>query len=1531
MAAQAKPPITGMLHKKGRTKGLSWKERFFSLDGDTLRYFLKASDGESRGEVHARGVFDVPNRHGDLRSNRLDVVCTSIDDDDGKKEAILCLAAASPEEKQRWVAALTEATHLVELKDHPRFDDFQSKAPEPAPEYMVPAKPPFVPPKDLPANKAPQEELLQLERELLIITWKREHEGGSFEQFMGEHYPEEAADDAVDLRGTFEVSPEDAPGDDMTPARLQTIKDCQVKIKTVLAGVVADSEGNTSQLRDILRTEGTLHADAYYACHRIVKTDPGHDNLLAAAKEAANDKSGYEDGHRVCEQKTTTLGKLYAEAREVLPRFKAHMQGFVDSFPGGAVTLHVSPLKHLYRCIEKACLKGGGNVNRAETVCDIVRCIVECEDCTLMTKVLQGIIGCKGVKVVRVKDRSNHITSMKWMDIMVNFELVDDTNEHVNEVQIVHKKMLVARKTLGGHKPYAQLRAAIEIIKKLGEDPSDGEGLVELKKQLDQHSRDKKFDSSAVIQRRIEQIMELQKQLDAMHYDLADAKATPMDHEQCISLEKSIKALQEAMVDAEAAPKAAAAARSAAQAAATPISETRWHDRLSNCEICLKSFGKISRHKHFCHVCGKAVCNKCAPTKIKLRALPDEHRVCPGCQTTIEEKKTDFKQKSEAMISHRTGMPGKTGDLPGDGEDERQESSSPLAATFNRLVAGEWCKRYCELSRHGGVLSIFVHKGDAEPESQVKFADAFVDVVGEPTSTELGSVSAAAAVDALARDQDQASTGHRRRASSYLMPLEKGATVRQRAPSAAPPPPPHPHTLLLRCAGPIGTGDEKESASRDVALAMETPKEKDLWVKEVKKQAGRFPERLAQDGTGSCPWYHVAHDEPDFEPTIELCDASLQLLRLLGDKMGEDAPVGLISIFGSARGGKSTLLNQMVGGCESIFDVSHQAQSCTIGVEISAKFVPVESFVSDVEYIGSGEKSGVQVGFVDVEGQGGGGGPEYDLMIVTPAMLMSQVMIFNWTGALQPDQMLNMLGALAAVTESIVLSSQAEEEEEDGGGDTFGNEGKPILGDMHIVIRDWMHESDAEAQSLMTRESVSSARSPKRAKLRNTIRQTLNRTFKSIKIWTFPPPVDNIHTTLISDATLTVGFRKRIEELRACVGKQLQEGVLVWLEGKTLTCAHLADMMPGVKEQVNKADGILPLGLYEQAEVRKAARSKERVLEKKLEDALRRARASSQAKELKLEDLRDHVKELKKTTSANELQVSMLRAESAHEVSALKEQLARKQAELDHLNQDVVKEAEKRKLVEGKKRKLDREMRQRAMSRNVIMAAAEVGKSSHRQYVKSPSKHERLSEDGEESAKTLSEIRADDLAKEAKGGPLETEVKKLARRRSIARFEVAQQKVKKMGVLTKRGGIFRTQWQPRFFVLTENEFFFYRTKEAFDAKSVDPKHGLHHELLSDVAADGVSCKSISGGSEITVMVEKPHTFRAVSAKDGEEWVRALKEVCKFERDVVVARKHVDERDELRTRRTASLSDKVEGGGAAQSTPIIEDGADETKD
>eukprot|EP00937_MAST-01D_sp_MAST-1D-sp2_P004093 g4093.t1 len=254
------------------------------------------------------------------------------------------------------------------------------------------------------------------------------------------------------------------------------IEECVGAIRAVLNDAVEGAD--VELLRTVASTSGGLHRNAYAACHEIVKTDASHEELLVAARTAAARFPGVSpDGARTCQQPVDKLGMLYAHARETMPRFQAQMRAIVDGELGDVepdkhgeprIKLHPGPLKHLYRCIEKMCFKVGERRHRCESVCDVVRCIVECSDCELMVRVLGAITGCPDVVVQRVKDRANNVTSMEWMDVMVNLALVGDANSHVCEVQVVHSKMLLARSGLGGHEPYAKLRAASEMLEVLG-------------------------------------------------------------------------------------------------------------------------------------------------------------------------------------------------------------------------------------------------------------------------------------------------------------------------------------------------------------------------------------------------------------------------------------------------------------------------------------------------------------------------------------------------------------------------------------------------------------------------------------------------------------------------------------------------------------------------------------------------------------------------------------------------------------------------------------------------------------------------------------------------------------------------------------------------------------------------------------------------------------------------------------------------------------------------------------------------------
>merc|ERR1719201_2821900 len=74
------------------------------------------------------------------------------------------------------------------------------------------------------------------------------------------------------------------------------------------------------------------------------------------------------------------------------------------------------------------------------------------------------ILNSQEVTVCRVKDRFTKSSDSGWTDLMLNFYLNDDDDQHVCEVQLIHFKMLSQRTTQEGHGAYNVFRASTELL-----------------------------------------------------------------------------------------------------------------------------------------------------------------------------------------------------------------------------------------------------------------------------------------------------------------------------------------------------------------------------------------------------------------------------------------------------------------------------------------------------------------------------------------------------------------------------------------------------------------------------------------------------------------------------------------------------------------------------------------------------------------------------------------------------------------------------------------------------------------------------------------------------------------------------------------------------------------------------------------------------------------------------------------------------------------------------------------------------------
>lgn len=182
---------------------------------------------------------------------------------------------------------------------------------------------------------------------------------------------------------------------------------------------------------------------------------------------------------------------------------------------------------------------------------------------------------------------------------------------------------------------------------------------------------------------------------------------------------------------------------------------------------------------------------------------------------------------------------------------------------------------------------------------------------------------------------------------------------------------------------------------------------------------------------------------------MAVSEAAINFLNTL-----DDAQLNLVSVFGGAGTGKSTLMNHLTGQ-SGLFEVGHDlSKPCTRGVDMSVRPRPVVARVDarhaltrfavrcqttvfpwevlDTPHIPECMRgqvqpspSGINVGFVDAEGQGDRD-TKYDTMLFAPVILVSKAVILNIReGRLQKNSILEKLDVLQVGFSVVVVVSAA--------------------------------------------------------------------------------------------------------------------------------------------------------------------------------------------------------------------------------------------------------------------------------------------------------------------------------------------------------------------------------------------------------------------------------------------------------------------------------------------------------------------------
>eukprot|EP01047_Picozoa_sp_COSAG01_P003516 COSAG01_NODE_105_length_26080_cov_7.640237_9_plen_2696_part_00 len=333
---------------------------------------------------------------------------------------------------------------------------------------------------------------------------------------------------------------------------------------------------------------------------------------------------------------------------------------------------------------------------------------------------------------------------------------------------------------------------------------------------------------------------------------------------------------------------------------------------------------------------------------------------------------------------------------------------------------------------------------------------------------------------------------------------------------------------------------------------------------------------------------------------LEVCSEASTLIATV------PCSLSFVSIFGAARGGKSTLMS-FLAGIPNVFEANPGSISYTKGINISSKILSLQDF-SSVRGEATIEPTDgpVRVAFADAEGQGDMGN-QYDIKLVAGTLVVSRVILFNWAGTFQKNEILDKLAVMTEVAKKLR--------------DPKGSE-KPF-GHLHVVFQNCRRSVMADGPKalfsmLMSPEADDGFDSAVAG--RNQIRKMLLASFESVRCQLMPRPVDDDEKYEISAQKplqfedLTAEYRDSLEQFRASIAKQLQ--VPRTLGGATLNGGSLAGLMEEMATKMTAdghLDSFVPASVYE--DMREKQRVEEERLAKEAEIAALKQAQIAAAKE----------------------------------------------------------------------------------------------------------------------------------------------------------------------------------------------------------------------------------------------------------------------------------------------------------------------------
>eukprot|EP00729_Bicosta_minor_P006417 gene6417-2760_t len=251
-------------------------------------------------------------------------------------------------------------------------------------------------------------------------------------------------------------------------------------IETMLADVRAESDTYQKQMAQLSVGHKTIYNEVFLNLTMGTQRS-GEAQDVVDFKSMCTAITHFEEQTRRSNppprvQPESNILKLTNMCSIIMPHFKTAIEAIFATVQ--RIELDFRPeTKALYRMAEKALLKGvksaanGGdgtvqesNVLDCSDICDVVGCLVVCEDFRSMREAVEKLKEQteQDVIVCEVKERWTSSSDGGWRDLICI--LAVGPQRIMCEVQVVHATMLVVRKRLDAHKAYAKYRSYFELL-----------------------------------------------------------------------------------------------------------------------------------------------------------------------------------------------------------------------------------------------------------------------------------------------------------------------------------------------------------------------------------------------------------------------------------------------------------------------------------------------------------------------------------------------------------------------------------------------------------------------------------------------------------------------------------------------------------------------------------------------------------------------------------------------------------------------------------------------------------------------------------------------------------------------------------------------------------------------------------------------------------------------------------------------------------------------------------------------------------